>query len=106
MKQRIVSRHPVLVTPGATLARSVLRADGVLLLASGTELDADNLSHLHQRGVEVIFISEDDPREPDAIAAELAAADARVGQIFAGESSDMRDDLARAVLVYRRSQAA
>jgi hypothetical protein len=106
MKQRIVSRHPVLVAPGAVLARSVLRSDGVVLLVAGTELDADKLSHLHQRGVEVVYLTEDDPRDAEAIANEVAAAEARVSQIFAGPTGDIRDELARVVLNYRRAQAA
>jgi len=106
MKQRTVCRHPALVTPGAILARSISRAGGGVLLAAGAELDAEKLAHLHQRGVDLVFIAEDDPRQPAAIASEIAAAEAHVAQIFAGESSDSRDELGRAILSYRRTQAA
>ena len=106
MNQRIVCRTPSRTNPGMRLARDVLRADGMVLLSAATELDADRLAHLHQRGIETIFVFEDDPRDADAVAHDAAVAEARVRHLFRGRSNAARDELAQSIYDYRRDSAA
>lgn len=85
------------------LAKKVLRADGVVLLNAGTELDETELSHMHQRGVEFAFVEVPETRDAEAIQAEVQAMQERVEYIFrpVSEESDARRELKQAVLAFR-----
>lgn len=94
------------------LARALLRPDGAVLMAEGTELSERDLEHLQQRGIEAVFVGVDDPRSEDDIARDLAAAEERVAYIFrAAEGGvdadagygDARHGLQRVVHDYRRA---
>ncbi len=104
MTTRAVCLTPIRVTPGVRLARPVLRADGNVLLAAGTELDRDQLAQLWERGIEYVYIETSDERDEAAKARDLAAAEARVATLFRGTSSESRDSLRAAILAYRRAE--
>jgi hypothetical protein len=92
--------------PGARLAQAVRRADGGLLLAAGTELDIDNLRQLLQRGIECVHVLQQETRNAEQIAHDVAVAEGRVAHLFRGASGEARDELAAAVTDYRRRAAS
>lgn len=111
MEETIVAERKVCMPtlglkPGARLAHAVRRADGVLLLAEGTEVDVDQLRQLIQRGIDCVDILEEETRDAAQIERDLAAAAARVAHLFRGRSSEARDALAAAVAGYRRQAAS
>jgi hypothetical protein len=106
MNQRVIHLSPLQVTPGMCLARAVSRADGVVLLAAGSELTKDKLAQLTQRGVEVVFLAVAETRDEETIAAEIAATEARVTHLFRGEAGMARSELRQVILAYRRDEAA
>lgn len=89
--------------PGMIVARPVLRSDGAVLLNAGAELDENELSHIHQRGVEFVFVEQPDPRDDAAIAAEQDKIRQRIDYLFRpiGEDNDARRELRAAILAYR-----
>ena len=97
MKTRALCLSPGRVAPGMTLARAVTDREGNTLLAAGAVLDSAMLDRLIRRGVVLVA----DTRDADAIASELAAAEARVAYIFRGQGSESRNALQKAVLDYR-----
>jgi hypothetical protein len=107
MKTRKRCLPPALIPADSRLAESITSANGVVLMAAGALLDEGQLANLVRRGVEAVTIEEDDPRAAADIAAEIAAAEARIDTIFA----DVADDptmlaLKHAVLAYRRQALA
>lgn len=100
---RVVCLAAQRLQPGMRLAKSVLRADGVVLLQTGAELDETELSHMHQRGVEFAFVEVPETRDAASVEAETKAMQDRVEYIFrpVGEDSDARHELKQAVLAYR-----
>ena len=92
--------------PGARLAQAVRRADGGLLLAAGTEVDADQVRQLIQRGIECVHVLQEETRDAAQIERDMAAAAERVAHLFRGKSSDARDELAAAITDYRRRAAS
>ena len=102
MKTRALCLSPGRVAPGMTLARAVTDREGNTLLAAGAVLDSAMLDRLIRRGVEAMAVLVADTRDADAIASELAAAEARVAYIFRGQGSAARQALHAAILDYRR----
>jgi hypothetical protein len=100
---RIVCIAAPRLQPGMRLARNVLRADGAVLLSEGTELDEDELMHLHQRGIEFVYVALPDDRDAATRAADEQALRERIEFIFRpiGGESDARQDLKAAMLAYR-----
>lgn len=105
MKTRALCLSPGRIAPGMTLVKAVTDRDGNTLLAAGTALDSEMLDRLIRRGVEAMTVLVVDPRDADAIASELAAAEARVAYIFRGEGSPSREALHKSILDYRRENA-
>lgn len=105
MTTKAVCLTPLRVTPGACLARPVLRTDGNMLLAAGSELDSDQLANLWERGIEFVHIEVKDERDDEARARDLAAVEARVNQLFRGPGNTVRDELHATILSYRRQEA-
>jgi hypothetical protein len=110
MNERISCLSVLRLKPGMILARDLLRPDGAVLMAAGTELTESQLGQLQQRGIEVVFVREPDPRSPEEIEVARAAAQARVEYIFrvqaVGEGDkvppgDARMELRNAILAYR-----
>ena len=101
MKTRALCLSPGRVAPGMTLARAVTDREGNTLLAAGAVLDSAMLDRLIRRGVEAMAVLVADTRDADAIASELAAAEARIAYIFRGQGSESRNALQKAVLDYR-----
>lgn len=106
MADRVVCVSTLRLKPGARLAQAVRRADGGLLLAAGTEIDLDQLRQLVQRGIETVYVSQEETRDAAQIERDVAAAAQRVAKLFRGESSPARDELAAAVADYRRRAAS
>lgn len=107
MKTRLRCLPPKLIPPDSRLALPITSANGVVLLAAGALLDEGQLQNLIRRGVEAATIEQDDPRTPEDIAAEIAAAEARVQAIFAEADDDLDTrKLKQAVLAYRRASLA
>jgi hypothetical protein len=104
MTERTVCRSPLLISPGMRLARPVLRADGEVLLAIGTELDREQLQQLLKRHVDFVYVQQEETRDAGAIEEEAAAATARVERIFRGPGSESREELRAAVMTYRREE--
>ncbi len=105
MKTRALCLSPGRIAPGMTLAKAIIDRDGNTLLATGAVLDSEMLDRLIRRGVEAITVLIDDPRAPETIANDLAAAEARVGYIFRGAGSQARETLRHAILAYRQENA-
>lgn len=98
---------PILgVKPGAYLAQAVHRADGAVLLPAATELDADQLRRLIQRGVECVHVMQKETRDAAQIGQDVAAASARVAHLFRGDGSVARKNLGAATADYRRQAAS
>ena len=106
MADRDVCVSTLRLKPGARLAQAVRRADGGLLMAAGTELDLDQLRQLIQRGVETVYVRQEETRNAAQIERDVAAAAQRVARLFRGQSSPARDELAAAVSDYRRHAAS
>lgn len=106
LAERTVCIATLALKPGAVLAQAVRRADGVLLLPAGSEVDADQLQQLLQRGVEYVHVLQEETRDTARIARDVAAAEARVVQLFRGKTSEARQQLAAAVSDYRRREAS
>lgn len=106
MTERVVCMSTLAVAPGARLAQAVRRPDGGLLLAAGTEIEADHLRQLVQRGIDCVYVLQEETREAEQIEGDVAAAAARVVHLFRGAGGAARDDLAAAVADYRRRAAS
>lgn len=106
MVDRTVCVSTLAVTPPARLARAVRRADGAVLLPEGTDLDVDQLRQLIQRGIEAVYLLQEETRDAAQIERDVAQAEARVVNKFRGQSNAARDELAAAILDYRRREAA
>ena len=105
MKTRAPCLSPGRIAPGMTLAKAITDRDGNTLLATGTVLDSEMLDRLIRRGVEAITVLVVDTRDAETIAADFAAAEARVGYIFRGAGSKARETLRQAILAYRVENA-
>lgn len=110
MNSRTLCLSTLRLKPGMQLARPLLRPDGAVLMAEGTELSERELEALQQRGIEVVFVSVEDPRGEDEIARDLATAEERVGYIFrtpenatASGYGEARQSLQAAMLTHRRA---
>jgi hypothetical protein len=106
LAERTVCVSTLGIKPGARLAQAVRRADGGLLLAPGTELDVDQLRQLIQRGIECVHVLQEEKRDAAQIERDVAAAAARVAQLFRGKSGAARDELAAVVGDYRKRAAS
>jgi hypothetical protein len=104
MTQRAISLTPMRVTPGARLARDVLRGDGQVLLAAGAELDREAIAHLFERGVELVWITVDDPRDEATRTAQWQVTEEHLRLVFRGPSNSVRDELRDALIAHRRQQ--
>lgn len=93
------------LVPGTRLARPVRRADGAILVSAGSELDADQLRRLIQRGVEFVHVMQKETRDAAQVELEVAAAAARVAHLFRGDGSAARKNLGAAIMAYRRQAA-
>lgn len=99
------------VKPGMTLARALHRQDGAVLMPEGSELTDTKLEQIQQRGIDCLFVNVPDPRTPEEIERDLAAAEERVRYIFrAGKGGaeapgmgEMRDMLMESLLAYRKA---
>lgn len=105
MTTKAICLTPLRVTPGARLARPVLRTDGNMLLAAGSVLDSDQLANLWERGIEFVHIEVEDERDDETRARDLAVVVARVNQLFRGPGNTARSELHAAVLAYRSQEA-
>lgn len=106
MADRTVCVSTLGVQPGARLAQAVRRPDGALLLAEGTEIDVDQLRQMIQRGIESVYVLQEETRDAAQIERDIAAAEARVARLFRGKSNAARDELAAVVADYRRLAAS
>lgn len=106
MVDRTVCISTLELKPGAHLAQAVRRADGGLLLTAGTQVDADQIGQLIQRGIECVHVLQEETRDPARIERDVAAATERVAHLFRGKSSDARDELAAVITDYRRRAAS
>lgn len=102
MKTRTVCLPPGELAPGMVVATPVCGPQGAVLLAAGTVLEETTLEHLRRRNLEFLSVLVPDPRDEATIAAEIAAAEARVAYIFRGEGSAERLNLRRVIGDYRR----
>jgi hypothetical protein len=106
LAERTVCVSTLGIKPGARLAQAVRRADGGLLLAAGTELDVDQLRQLIQRGIECVHLLQEEKRNAAQIERDVAAAAARVAQLFRGPGGAARDELSAVVSDYRQRAAS
>ncbi|MBP9227168.1 MAG: hypothetical protein IT510_04135 [Sulfuritalea sp.] len=98
---------PILnLVPGMRLAQSVRRADGAVLLPAGSELGADQLRRLIQRGIECVHVLQRESRDAVRIEHDVAAAAARVAHLFRGDGSAARRNLGAAIAAYRQRAAS
>jgi hypothetical protein len=116
MTERTFCLSTLRLQAGMRVARTLHRPDGAVLLPEGSELTDAHLEQLPQRGIDVVYVSQLDPRSPDEIAHDLALADARVSHIFRPQnaaeiaesaeiapSDDARAALESAVRAYRQA---
>lgn len=110
MNERISCLPVLRLKPGMTLARALLRPDGAVLMPEGTELSESQLGQLQQRGIEVVYIRQADPRSAEEIEQETAESRARLDYIFRSQAGgdseqpgmgDARVDLHAALVAYR-----
>lgn len=106
MKTRLVCLPLGELAPEMTVAAPVLSPHGGVLLAAGAQLDEQLLENLRRRGIEFVSVALPDARDPATIAAEQAAAAARVSHIFRGAGSATRQALQAVVAAYRQRQSA
>lgn len=106
MAERSICMSTLAATPGQRLALPVRRADGEVLLPAGTELEVDHLRNLIQRGIDCIYVAQEETRDAEQIERDIAAAAARVAHLFRGPGSAAREELAEAVADYRRRAAS
>lgn len=106
MVERTVCIATLALKPGAKLAQAVRRADGALLLPAGSEVDGDQLRQMVERGIECVHVLQEETRDAAQIEHEVAAAVARVAQLFRGTTGDARQQLAAVVADYRRQEAS
>ena len=105
MKTRTVCLPPGELAPGMIVATPICGPQGAVLLAAGAVLDETTLEHLRRRNLEFLSVHVPDPRDDATVAAEIAAAEARVAYIFRGDGSEGRSSLCRIVAEYRRRMA-
>lgn len=106
MADRILCVSVLSLEPGARLAYPARRPDGGVLLPAGAELDADQVRMLVQREIECVHVLQEETRDAAGIEKEVADAAARVAHLFRGKSSEVRDELGRAIADYRRRCAS
>ena len=94
------------LAPGMRLAQPVRRADGVVLLPAGTELDVDQIRRLIQRGIEFVHVLQKETRDAAQIEQDVAAAAARVAHLFRGNGSAAREKLGTVIAEYRRQSVS
>jgi hypothetical protein len=111
VEDRIVADRTVCVSilalkPGARLAYEVHRPNGGLLLPAGTEINAEHVHSLIQRGIEYVHVLQEETRDAAQIEHDVALAAERVAHLFRGDSGDARNELAAAITAYRRRSAS
>lgn len=106
MKVRTVCLTPWHVAPGIPLAKAALQRNGNVLLAAGTLLTEAHLNQLRERGIDLICVELPDYRSAEAVAQDMADAEARVSHLFRGPGSLAREELGEAIMAYRRDGAA
>lgn len=106
MADRTVCIPTLGLQPGQRLAQAVRRAGGGLLLPAGIEIDLEQIRQLLQRGIEFVYVLEDDTRDAAQIERDIAAAATRVSFLFRGQGSAARQTLASAIADYRRQAAS
>jgi hypothetical protein len=84
----------------------VRRADGALLLPEGTELEAEQLRQLVQRGIEFVHVLQEETRDAAQIQRDIQVAEARVAFLFRGGGSASHGELAAAIFDYRWKAAS
>lgn len=102
MKFRTICLAPGRAAPGMTLAATVTDRHARTLLSAGTVLDSTLIDRLSRRGVDVVWVSIPDTRDPAIIAQSLVGAEARVAQIFRGPGSPAREALQAEILRFRQ----
>ncbi|MRR51127.1 MAG: hypothetical protein EG825_09480 [Rhodocyclaceae bacterium] len=102
MKVRTVCLTPWHVAPGVTLAKAALQRNGNVLLTAGTLLTEAHLNQLRERGIDLICVELPDHRSAEAVAQDMADAEARVNHLFRGPGSLAREELGEAIMAYRR----
>ncbi len=106
MTDRVVCVSTLALSPGARLAQSVRRADGAVLLHAGAEIDIDQLRLLVQRGIDSVYVLQEETRDAEQIERDAVAAMARVAHLFRGEGGTARQALAVAITDYRLQEVA
>lgn len=106
MADRTVCVATLGLKPGTRLAQAVRRADGVLLLPAGAEVEIDQLRQLIQRGIDNVYVLQEETRDAAQIAHDVAQAAANVTTLFRGNSGESRDELAAVISDYRQRQAS
>lgn len=102
MKVRTVCLTPWHVAPGIPLAKAALQRNGNILLAAGTVLTEAHLTHLRERGIDLICVELPDHRSAEAIGQDIIDAETRVTYLFRGPGSPERVELRDAIMDYRR----
>jgi hypothetical protein len=103
---RTVCISTLSVQPGARLEQAVRRADGALLLPAGTEIDVYQLRQLIQRGIEYVYVLQEETRDAAQIERDIQAAETRVAYLFRGGGSTAHGELGAAIIDYRCRQAS
>lgn len=106
MTDRVVCVATQALGAGARLARPVSRANGAVLLHAGAVIDTDQLRLLIQRGIDSVYVLQEDPRDEVQILRDLGAALERVAHLFRGEGSAARQALAETIAEYRRQSVS
>lgn len=84
----------------------MFRADGVLILPAGSEIDVDQLQRLIQRDIEYVYVLQAETRTAEDIARDIAVEAARVAHLFRGTGSDSRLALGTTITDYRKQAAS
>lgn len=100
-RMRLLCVPPAHLEAGMLVAVPVCSRAGAILVTTGSVLDAARIGNLQRRGVSCVTVSVPDPRDAAQRDTEIAAALARVDQIFRGEGSEARAALHQALRAYR-----
>lgn len=106
MTEREVCVATQALSPGARLAQPVRRAGGAVLLHAGAVIDVDQLRLLIQRGIDSVYVRQEETRDAEQIERDIAVAKARVTHLFRGDGSAARQALGVAIADYRRQGAS
>ncbi|MCF8178776.1 MAG: hypothetical protein K9J74_09735 [Sulfuritalea sp.] len=106
MKDREVCIATQALAAGARLAKPVSRANGAVLLHAGAVNDADQLRLLIQRGIDSVYVLQEDLRDEEETHRDVGNALGRVAHLFRGEGSAARQALAETIADYRRQSVS